>query len=145
MEISTHDDIWSNYLKYRKELSNTVLLFLSNTNADKISELETNDKYAAAMARIHYMRVAEPLPRAGDISGQVNSNILNANQLIAEKVNLYKKIINLVNLEAHESFNIVIELNPYVLLKSDKFELTQCNVFFRHSRGRYITKTGSLR
>lgn len=72
METSTHDDIWLNYLKYRKELSAGIVSFLSSKDANKISELETNDKYAAAMARVHYMRVAEPLPEAGDIAGQAN-------------------------------------------------------------------------
>ena len=72
MEPSTHDDIWDNYLKYRQKLSNDVLSFLSSKSANKIMELETNDKYAAAMARIHYLRVAAPLPKAGDIIAQAN-------------------------------------------------------------------------
>jgi len=70
MEPSTHDDIWGNYLKYRKNVASIVISFLSNPNADKIRELETNDKYAAAMARVHYMRVSAPLPKAGDIAAQ---------------------------------------------------------------------------
>jgi hypothetical protein len=72
MEPSTHDDIWDNYLKYRSKLSKDVLSFLSNASANKIDELETNDKYAAAMARVHYMRVSAPLPKAGDISAQAD-------------------------------------------------------------------------
>jgi hypothetical protein len=72
MEPSTHDDIWANFLKYRQNLSSDVLSFLSSKNANKITELENNDKYAAAMARIHYLRVPAPLPKAGDIIAQAN-------------------------------------------------------------------------
>ena len=70
MEPLTHDDIWSNYLKYRKKLAEKAISFLTSPNVDKIVELENNDKYAAAMARIHYMRVSAPLPKAGDIVAQ---------------------------------------------------------------------------
>lgn len=72
MEPATHDDIWDNFLKYRQKLSNDVASFLSKKGADKITELENNDKYAAAMARVHYLRVAAPLPKAGDINAQAN-------------------------------------------------------------------------
>ena len=72
MEPSTHDDIWENYLEYRQKLSQDVNSFLPSKNPNKIMELENNDKYAAAMARIHYMRVAAPLPKAGDVIAQAN-------------------------------------------------------------------------
>lgn len=45
---------------------------LTSSNADKIEELKNNDKYATAMARIHYLRVAESIPKAGDIKAQAN-------------------------------------------------------------------------
>ncbi len=72
MEPATHNDIWDNYLKYRDELANKAIAFLSSPNADKIKELESNDNYATAMARIHYMRVPAKLPNAGDVVGQAN-------------------------------------------------------------------------
>ncbi|GGB21958.1 hypothetical protein GCM10007414_39210 [Agarivorans gilvus] len=72
MEPATHDDIWDNFLKYRKGLAKDVISFLSSPNANKITELENNDKYAAAMARTHYMRVPAALPKAGDIKAQAN-------------------------------------------------------------------------
>lgn len=72
MESATHDDIWKNYLSYRQSLAKDVLSFLPSLSADKISALENNDKYAAAMARVHYMRVANPLPKAGDIVAQAH-------------------------------------------------------------------------
>lgn len=70
MEPATHNDIWDNFLKYRTNLATNVLSLLSSKSADKIKELEINDKYAAAMARVHYMRVASPLPKAGNIEAQ---------------------------------------------------------------------------
>lgn len=72
MEPATHNDIWDNYLKYRGELAAKAIAFLSSPDADKVVELKINDNYATAMARIHYMRVAEKLPAAGDVAGQAN-------------------------------------------------------------------------
>ena len=72
MEPATHNDIWDNYLKYRKELAAMAISFLSSVSADKIAELESNDEYATAMARIHYMRVPASLPKAGDVTEQAN-------------------------------------------------------------------------
>lgn len=72
MEPSTHDDIWANYLNYRHTLSNNVASFLSSPTANKYLELENNDKYAAAMARVHYMRVSTPLPSQGNTASQAN-------------------------------------------------------------------------
>ena len=72
MEPATHDDIWNNFLKYRAKLANDVSAFLASSTANKHLELETNDKYATAMARIHYLRVAAPLPAKGDLIAQAN-------------------------------------------------------------------------
>ena len=58
MEPKTHDDIWDNYLKYHKELKENVEKTLSTPDADKHEELKNNDKYAAAMAYVHYKRQA---------------------------------------------------------------------------------------
>lgn len=72
MEPATHDDIWQNYLKYKPEKAHLVAFFLSSEDADKHTELEHNDEYATAMARVHYMRVSEALPKQGDIRAQAN-------------------------------------------------------------------------
>ena len=67
MEPATHDDIWINFLQYNaslrewlKELQ-TPAAFTNGAN-----ELIGNLYYGAAMCRIHYRRVAEPLPKAKD-------------------------------------------------------------------------------
>lgn len=70
MEPATHNDIWENYLKYRFELSKKIESLLTAAGADKIEELEHNDEYATAMARVHYLRVPKALPKAGDVQAQ---------------------------------------------------------------------------
>jgi hypothetical protein len=72
MEMATHDDIWDNYLSYRKSLADKVLQFKTSHKANAEEELINNDSYATAMARVHYARVKEAIPDAGDIVGMAN-------------------------------------------------------------------------
>jgi hypothetical protein len=72
MEPATHNDIWDNFLKYKTELADKVANLLSDPDTDKIDELENNDRYACAMARVHYLRVPKPLPPADDIAAMAN-------------------------------------------------------------------------
>lgn len=67
MEPATYDDIWENYLMHRPDLAKRVSAltrYPSNPN-----ELVGNLWFAAAMCRVHYRRVPEPLPDAGDVEG----------------------------------------------------------------------------
>ena len=66
MEPATHDDIWENYLRYRDRLANAVL----EIGGPDSRELIWNLRYSVAMCRVHYRRVREPLPRAGDLKRQ---------------------------------------------------------------------------
>jgi hypothetical protein len=74
MEPATHDDIWNNFLKFKSDLRTKVSILASTANfkngAVHSSELIWNLKYAAAMCRVHYLRVPEKLPAAGDIQAQ---------------------------------------------------------------------------
>ena len=67
MEPATHNDIWNNFLKYKPELAEKVGNLL--TPGDKVQQLVGNLPYAAAMCRIHYLRVPKALPGVGDIKG----------------------------------------------------------------------------
>ena len=72
---------------------------------------------------------------------------VEAKQKIAVKEDLLKRIWAL---EKHpdEVLPVVIELNPYVEVASNKpfkLRLTQCNVFFRDADGAYIDDTGPIR
>jgi len=71
MEPATHNDIWTNYLRHKPQLAAAVLSILSAENQrHDPGELAWNLRYAAAMCRVHYLRVAAPLPAAGDLRGQ---------------------------------------------------------------------------
>ena len=71
MEPHTHDDIWDNYLAFRKDLRREVLAYLGPVPEPK-DQLITNLAYATVMARVHYLRVKEPLPAADDHRGLAN-------------------------------------------------------------------------
>jgi hypothetical protein len=67
MEPDTHDDIWRNWLAYRHDLACKIKTICPTARAQ---DLVGNNTYACAMARLHYRRVKEPLPPAGDRPGQ---------------------------------------------------------------------------
>lgn len=69
MEPATHDDIHTNYLSYRPGLEDKVFEFLGNAPSTLAQHLIGNLFYATAMARLHYLRVKEPLPKADDVEG----------------------------------------------------------------------------
>ncbi|XNS77591.1 hypothetical protein AB6C63_023220 (plasmid) [Vibrio cyclitrophicus] len=74
MEPATHDDIWCNYLAYKRTLANgiTELASMQSLDDDMLpdaNELMGNLNYAVAMCRVHYLRVKAPLPKAGDVEG----------------------------------------------------------------------------
>jgi hypothetical protein len=68
MEAATHNDIWSNYLKYQPDLASKVRQTLGE-DKPVAETLVNNDLYAAAMARVHYRRVKPALPHLNDIDG----------------------------------------------------------------------------
>ena len=69
-----------------------------------------------------------------------NPDLSHAASAIDEKAILFDRLKQLKNGETGP-VKVIIELNPYVKMLSRSplvLELTQCNVFFRHARGRYI-------
>lgn len=62
MEPATHDDCWTNYLNYRPELKAQVLAIRTAPGAPAATDMETDPQYAAAMARVRYLRVSAPIP-----------------------------------------------------------------------------------
>lgn len=67
MEPATHDDIWENFLAYKPDLAHK----LQGTAIKKHAmTMVGNLWYAAGMCRIHYYRVKEALPAAGDLESQ---------------------------------------------------------------------------
>ena len=73
MEPATHDDIYENYLKNRRELDALVDgLRTSAALTDGAFELIGNLYYGAAMCRIHYRRIPAAMPYAGSIDGMAH-------------------------------------------------------------------------
>jgi hypothetical protein len=67
MEPATHDDIWTNFLAYQPKFAERLV----GTGVKKSAEAMIGDLwYAAGMCRLHYYRVKEALPAAGDIAAQ---------------------------------------------------------------------------
>jgi hypothetical protein len=73
MEPDTHDDIWDNYLAFRSELASAVKELASKGFPQGFlipaDDMVGNMAYAAAMCRVHYMRVSEALPDENDRHG----------------------------------------------------------------------------
>jgi hypothetical protein len=70
MEPRTFWDLWDNFVEPRKDLCKSIKDVSGVTS--KISEylLRDNDLFAASMCRVHYRRIKNPLPVAGDVQGQ---------------------------------------------------------------------------
>jgi hypothetical protein len=66
MEPATHDDIVKHYLHYKPDLVEKIKEATGVNSLDS-RHLTGNLYYAAAFARIHYLRVPKPLPNAGDL------------------------------------------------------------------------------
>jgi hypothetical protein len=73
MEPATHDDIWQNFLQYKRELASKVSE-LSTPAALTAGALELvgNLYYAAAMCRVHYARVRAQLPKDSEFGDMAN-------------------------------------------------------------------------
>lgn len=70
-EEETYNDIFNNFLIYRKELMRDILLACGKNLSliPDFNEIKNDYWYAAAICRVHYMRVKEPLPDADDVEG----------------------------------------------------------------------------
>lgn len=67
MEPATHDDVWANFLRYRVALADNVRALAGiGEGTPSATLLATQHRYAAAMTRVHYLRVPAPMPAAGD-------------------------------------------------------------------------------
>lgn len=67
MEPATYNDIWQNFIKKSGPLS---LKLFSNFDVNHMPSEERmiyDLRFATAMARIHYLRVKEPLPNCKDV------------------------------------------------------------------------------
>lgn len=72
MEPETHDDCWNNFLKFRTELADKVKLTLEPGQQSTPATMKVNDRYAAAMCRVKYVRAPAALPGQDDITAMAN-------------------------------------------------------------------------
>lgn len=72
MEPRTHDDHWDYLRRRRSALGQTIRTLIPGSREPSASELRDNDPYACAMARVHFLRVADPLPAADDLEGMAH-------------------------------------------------------------------------
>jgi hypothetical protein len=68
MEPEDHDDIWANFLLGRKDLAARLRALLPARVQPSADQLIPYPHYAAAMCRVHYLRVPAPIPT--DLAGQ---------------------------------------------------------------------------
>jgi hypothetical protein len=67
MEPATHDDCWTNFLTFRSELAQNVARTLNTGEQLVAATMVSNDRYAAAMCRVRYLRAPAALPAANDL------------------------------------------------------------------------------
>lgn len=65
MEPATHDDIWENFLRYKKSFAAMVANWMV-PGIQGAAQMAGNTYYATAMARAHYARVKQALPSPSD-------------------------------------------------------------------------------
>ena len=70
IEPATHDDIWKNFLKYRVLLAAKVKRLLPAGSDAVPEQLIQCPQYAAAIARIIYLRAPGALPAPEDVDAQ---------------------------------------------------------------------------
>ena len=69
MEPATYHDIWRNFIYLKAPLSTMLSKNLNITTIPDEERMIYDLKFAAVMARIHYLRVKGPLPKANDVDG----------------------------------------------------------------------------
>jgi len=72
MKPTTYDDCWNKYLNFRSTLANRVKHTLDPGQEAQAATMKVNDRYAAAMCRVRYMRVPAALPTANDIEAMAS-------------------------------------------------------------------------
>ncbi len=68
MEPATEIDIWDNYISYRHDLKLHLRDFCCTRPSKR--RLEADLTYQILMARIHYLRVEDSIPKVDDLEGQ---------------------------------------------------------------------------
>lgn len=69
MEPNTYTDIWVNYIRGRNQLATLMALHMGCNRIPDVERMIYDLHFAAAMARIHYLRHSGKLPKKDDVDG----------------------------------------------------------------------------
>lgn len=69
MEPATYTDIWVNYIRNKNNLATLLAIHFQCSRIPDVDRMIWDLHFATVMARIHYLRVKEPLPLATDVDG----------------------------------------------------------------------------
>ena len=95
MEPETEHDIWNNYLIYHPKITDTIGKITGHYQPGPW--LEWDLAYQIIMARLHYRRVKDPLPKSDDIKGMAEYWKIHYNTpLGAGTVNEFKSNYDLI-------------------------------------------------
>lgn len=72
MEPNTYNDIWQNYIYGKNDLRQLMLAHFNCPTMPDEYRMIYDARFATAMARIHYARVKEPLPKLHDLDALWN-------------------------------------------------------------------------
>ena len=67
MEPATYTDIWINFIRNRNQMSTLLAMHFQCTRIPDVERMIWDLHFATIMARIHYLRVAEKIPVAGNL------------------------------------------------------------------------------
>lgn len=98
MEPATHNDIWQSFFKKRTDIQHVLCLNLGINTYPNPERMIYDLFYATAMARIHYLRVNEPLPSKDDIDAiwdyyKAFYNTPKGKAQKTKSINIYKEFI----------------------------------------------------
>ena len=98
MEPATHDDCWTNWLRYQPDLTDEILHLSGMVAQQPAITMVWNLRYACALARVKYMRAPAPLPAANDAAALSAYHKQNYNTVLgaanaAHNVGLFQQAI----------------------------------------------------
>jgi hypothetical protein len=99
MEPETYNDIWENFLKFKKNILLSLTTTFGIVTIPSEDRLIYDLRYASVMCRLHYKRVPEPLPQTANVDDlwnyykkYYNTNLGAATK--SESIDKYKAFIN---------------------------------------------------
>lgn len=103
MELFTYNDLWASFIKYKpEEFRDRLKMLATRTNSADARpsgyDMVGNLYYAAAMARVFYMRIPEALPSESDVVAMAEYwkkyyNTVHGKGTVSEFVHNYQSFV----------------------------------------------------